>query len=114
MPGTVSQLSQIEDHADWIFAVAWSPDGKRLASASRDKTAKVFDVVKKESLVTFPGHAQAVYTVSFTNDGKVDRDWRERQPDPGVEPRQRRQSDLGYERIRRNGFQASGMQAFTA
>ncbi len=63
-------LSQIEDHADWIFAVAWSPDGKRLASASRDKTAKVFDIEKKESLVTFPTHAQPVYTISFTPDGK--------------------------------------------
>ena len=65
-----SCLTQIEDHADWIFAVAFSPDGKRLASASRDKTGKVFDVEKKESLVTFPGHAQPVYTVSFTPDGK--------------------------------------------
>ena len=62
--------AQIEDHADWIFAVAFSPDGKRLASASRDKTGKVFDLEKKESLVTFPGHAQPVYTVSFTPDGK--------------------------------------------
>ena len=51
-------LAQIEDHADWIFDIAFSPDGKRLASASRDKTSKVFDVEKKESLVTFPGHAQ--------------------------------------------------------
>ena len=30
----------------------------------------MFDVEKKESLVTFPGHAQPVYTVSFTPDGK--------------------------------------------
>ena len=63
-------MTQIEDHADWIFAIAFSPDGKRLASASRDKTSKVFDVEKKESLVTFPAHAQPVYTVSFTPDGK--------------------------------------------
>ena len=64
-------LAQIEDHADWIFDIAFSPDGKRLASASRDKTSKVFDVEKKESLVTFPGHAQTVYTVAFTPDGKT-------------------------------------------
>ena len=30
----------------------------------------MFDLEKKESLVTFPGHAQPVYTVSFTPDGK--------------------------------------------
>src|SRR5205085_1115327 len=67
----------IEDHADWIFDLAFSPDGKRLASASRDKTSKVFDVAKKESLVTFPGHAQTVNTVAFSPDGKaiVPRSW---------------------------------------
>ena len=63
-------MTQIEDHADWIFGIAFTPDGKRLASASRDKTSKVFDLEKKESLVTFPGHAQPIYTVSFTPDGK--------------------------------------------
>ena len=31
----------------------------------------LFDIEKKESLVTFPGHAQPVYTVSFTPDGKA-------------------------------------------
>ena len=66
-----SALATIEDHADWIFDLAFSPDGKRLASASRDKTSKVFDVAKKESLVTFPGHAQTVYTVAFSPDGKT-------------------------------------------
>ena len=30
----------------------------------------MFDLEKKESLVTFPGHAQPVYTVAFTPDGK--------------------------------------------
>ena len=63
-------LVQIEDHADWIFDIAFSPDGKKLATASRDKTSKVFDVEKKESLVTFTGHGQPVYTVAFSPDGK--------------------------------------------
>jgi WD40 repeat protein len=64
-------LMTIEDHADWIFDLAFSPDGKRLASASRDKTAKLFDVEKKEALVTFPGHAETVYCVGFAPDGKT-------------------------------------------
>src|SRR5918997_1491764 len=64
------ELALIEDHADWIFDIAFSPDGKRLATASRDKTSKVFDVEKKESIVTFPGHAETVYTVGFSADGK--------------------------------------------
>ena len=100
-------LTQIEDHADWIFGIAFSPDGKRLASASRDKTSKVFDLEKKESLVTFPGHAQPVYTVSFTPDGKGDRHRRRGQPDPDLEPRQRRQVDPRDRRLRRHGLQAA-------
>ena len=50
--------------------LSFSPDGTRLASASRDKTAKVFDWSKRESLVTFPGHADTVYAVCFSPDGK--------------------------------------------
>ena len=100
-------LTQIEDHADWIFAVAFSPDGKRLASASRDKTSKVFDVEKKESLVTFPGHAQPVYTVSFTPDGKGVATGGEDNRIRDLEPRQRRQVDPRDRRLRRHGFQAA-------
>jgi WD40 repeat protein len=29
-------------HTDWVYSVAWSPDGKRLASASLDQTARVW------------------------------------------------------------------------
>jgi mono/diheme cytochrome c family protein len=61
---------QVEDHADWVLDLAFSPDGKLLATASRDKTSKVFDVEKKESLVTFPTHAQPVYSVLFAPDSK--------------------------------------------
>ena len=35
-----------------------APTASGSPRASRDKTSKVFDVEKKESLVTFPGHAQ--------------------------------------------------------
>ena len=34
--------------------IAWSPDGKKVATASRDKTSKVFDSLTGESLVTPP------------------------------------------------------------
>ena len=61
----------VENHADWIFAVAFMPDGKHLLTSSRDKTAKVWDLVAKESVVTFPGHQNTVYAVASKADGSM-------------------------------------------
>jgi WD40 repeat protein len=61
----------IENHADWVFGVAFTPDGKRLLTCSRDKTAKVWDLKTKESVLTFPDHQNGVYGVAVSNDGKV-------------------------------------------
>jgi hypothetical protein len=61
----------IENHADWVFGVAFSPDGKHLLTCSRDKTAKVWDLSTKESVLTFPDHQNPVYGVAIKPDGKV-------------------------------------------
>jgi WD40 repeat protein len=61
----------IENHADWVFGVAFTPDGQRLITCSRDKTAKVWDLTKKESLLTFPDHQNGVYGVGVRPDGKA-------------------------------------------
>ena len=51
--------------------VAFSPDGKTLAAASRDMTfVKVWDVATGKRS-TFQGHTQAVYSVAFSPDGKT-------------------------------------------
>ncbi|HEX6986551.1 MAG TPA: hypothetical protein VF170_14305, partial [Planctomycetaceae bacterium] len=44
--------------------------GSRLATASRDKTAKVFDLATGESLATFTGHEETVLGVLFAPDGQ--------------------------------------------
>ncbi len=61
----------IEDHADWVVALAWSVDGGRLVSASRDKTSKLFNAENGESLVTYSGHGDSVFGVGFSPDGKL-------------------------------------------
>jgi len=49
--------------------LAWLPDGSKIVSASRDKTAKVFDARTGDSLVTFNGHAEPVFGVAIAPDG---------------------------------------------
>jgi WD40 repeat protein len=61
----------IENHADWVFSVAFAADGKHLYTASRDKTAKVWDLSTKESVLTFPDHQNTVYGVAVKADGKL-------------------------------------------
>jgi WD40 repeat protein len=61
----------VENHADWVFGVAFLPDGKHLLTSSRDKTAKVWDLAAKESVVTFPEHQNTVYAVAAKPDGKM-------------------------------------------
>ena len=57
-------------YLDWVASVAFSPDGKRLASGSRDKTIKLWDTVTGTELFTLKGHLDTVYSVAFSPDGK--------------------------------------------
>jgi WD40 repeat protein len=56
-------------HAAPITALAWSPDSKRIASASLDKTVLIYDVAHQKDLVLYRGHTDAVTTVAWSPDG---------------------------------------------
>jgi tetratricopeptide (TPR) repeat protein len=50
--------------------VSFSPDGRRLASASYDQTVRVWDAASGQELLALKGHTDQVYGVSFSPDGR--------------------------------------------
>ena len=52
-----------QGHTDGVNDVAWSPDGKRLASSSQDKTVQVWDASTGQTLLTYRSHISIVTSV---------------------------------------------------
>ncbi|MDP1829699.1 MAG: hypothetical protein Q8L48_40915 [Archangium sp.] len=60
----------LKGHGDAIVAIAFSPDGALLASASRDKSVKLWNLQTGELVRTVAGSEGQLSSVSFSGDGK--------------------------------------------
>ncbi|KAL6922426.1 hypothetical protein FSST1_006452 [Fusarium sambucinum] len=58
-------IHSLEGHADQIKDISFSYDGRLLASASRDKTIRIWDAVTGESIHILGGHDEEVFSVAF-------------------------------------------------
>jgi WD40 repeat protein/serine/threonine protein kinase len=59
----------LRGHTGIVSCVAFSPDGKRIASGSWDKPVKVWDAVTGQETLTLKGHPNGVLSVAFSPDG---------------------------------------------
>jgi hypothetical protein len=76
LPPLSAQQPRLRDtlgagHADDVLCVAFAPDGKTLASGSKDTTIKLWDVASEKVTATFKGDGRPVNSVAFSPDGKT-------------------------------------------
>ena len=57
---TARQLAVLPGHGDEVYSAAFSPDGRRIVTASEDQTARIWDAATAKLLAVLSGHDDAV------------------------------------------------------
>ncbi len=60
----------ITGHTDHVSAIAWSPDGRTLASASSDGDVRLWDVENRSWIASLEGHSEDVTGVTWSPDSR--------------------------------------------
>jgi WD40 repeat protein len=63
-------MIELKGHSGLVVALAYSPDGRTLASASADGTARLWDLNTGKLTATLQSPAARAYCVAFSPDGK--------------------------------------------
>src|SRR5271168_5660276 len=58
-------------HSATVTSIAFSPDGRVLASGSFDRTIKLWDVSSGKEIGALPGHDGEVFSIAWSPDGRT-------------------------------------------
>jgi WD40 repeat protein len=67
---TGQETLTLKGHIGLVLSVAFSPDGKRLASGSWDQTVKVWDAQTGQLTLSLQGRSGMVTSMAFSPDGQ--------------------------------------------
>ena len=65
------EIATLKGHGRAVGKVAFSRDGKLLATGSTDNTIKIWDFASKRELITLVGHTANIESLDFSPDGKL-------------------------------------------